>query len=689
MLAERSWNLALSLTLIVYAYMAWLSVGYYDLSALVMSWILIIISSLLAINSATRFNPRIRTALIYSALFVSMLLLISISLRYVASYYLEDEILIQTNAAYLFLHGEDPYLKINMLKLFSTSQVPLFNTPTLDGGYVYFLIYPGLSVLLFVPALLFHFNPSYVIIIFNFISIILLVYYYRKNNLKLQTPLIITYIMVSAFYIGFTIAGVSSIIWVTLLALAYVFREKPYISGIFLGLSVAYKQDPVIVVPFFLYFILKEYGGIHEAKFILASAASFLAVNLPFIIMNPGAWLISILSVANQNIIGVGSGPSILAFAGYYPIDPLYFSVLVMAMEIFLFFVYVRYYNALKYAFFAFPILVMLFNFRVLISYLMYWPFLIMLILPDIKISENMIRPLHINRAHFLAFSIVLIIITGGFAIPIHSQNGDIKIASINAYYDNISIPNVIDEMNISMVYEPGNGYPTTIPIYFRILTDSGLQNYNINGLLWHTNLYLHPGTNNLTIYPDNYFGLLPSNTSFVIIAYYGHMQTAYRSNGLYAVPKYPIPNPMLMYPEYSSSEPFPGWHATKGEGKLVYLASGFTFNSTEWFNLTSEQFQVSSDLENLTLQYNISGYGIYGYTISFGNFNYTVSSEYFSFNSNYTHLIVNNRMHAISFSNATRFAMEYKWPMQSAELSFFIGPDSGVTVKYEGAEYE
>ncbi|KAA8923111.1 glycosyltransferase family 87 protein [Thermoplasma sp.] len=689
MLQERSWNLALSVTLIVYAYMAWLSIGYYEISALVLVWILITLAGLIAINAATHFIPAVRSTLIYSALFVSILLMLTISVKYVANYYLEDEILIQNNAAYLFIHGQDPYIRSNMLKMFYSSQVPLFNTPMLQGGYVYYLIYPGLSVLLFVPPIVFHFNPDYVIAVFNFISIVLLIYYYRKRKLKLQTPLIITAILVSAFYLGFTVAGVSAIIWVTLLAMAYVFRDRPYVSGIFLGLSVAYKQDPVIVIPFFLYFIYKEYGGVHEIKFIAAMVSSFMIVNLPFILMGPLAWMSSILDVANQSIIGVGVGPSIISFAGFYHVSPLYFSLLILIIELFLLFLYVRYYNALKYAFFAFPVLIMLFNFRVLISYLMYWPFLIMIVLPDINIQENMLKPLRIRRSHFIALSLVLIVVTGGFVIPMHTSSASITINSINGGSDAISIPGVIDGINITMSYYPGNGYPASVPIYFRILTNSPMENYSVNGLLWHTNTYLHPGSNNISIYPDNSFDLLPSNTSFILIAYYGQMQASYRSHGLYDRPKYPVPDPMFAYPQYSRSEPFPRWYLSGNGSNLVYIADGFNISSSGWSNMTSSILVDSSALQNLTIEYNISGKGIYGYTISFSEFNYTVSSEPFAVNMNYTHLVVSRNQNMIEFAAAYQWALANHWPTTEVDMAFFTGPGSEMSVQYVGASYD
>ncbi|CAC11991.1 hypothetical membrane protein [Thermoplasma acidophilum] len=689
MLQERSWNLALSVTLIVYAYMAWLSIGYYEVSVLVLVWILVVIAGLLAINATTHIIPAARSALIYSALFVSMILMLAISLKYVSSYYLEDEILIQNNAAYLFVHGQDPYVRSNMLKMFYSSQVPLFNTPMLEGGYVYYLIYPGLSVLLFVPSILFHFNPDYMIAAFNFISIVLLIYYYRKKKLKLQTPLIITAIMVSAFYFGFTVAGVSAIIWVTLLAMAYIFRDRPYISGIMFGLSVAYKQDPAIVFPFLLYFIYKEYGGSHAMKFVVAIVISFFAVNLPFIVMGPMEWITSILSVANQNIIGVGVGPSIISFAGFYHVNPLYFSSVVLILELFLLFLYIRYYNALKYAFFAFPVIVMLFNFRVLISYLMYWPFLVMIVLPDINIQENMLKPLHVKKSHFIALSLVLIVVTGGFTIPLHSSSGSMAIKSIDASSDTISIPNIIDRINITISYEPGNGYPASIPAYFRILTDSAMENYSVNGLLWHANAYLHPGENNISIYPDNSFDLLPSNTSFILIAYYGQMQASYRSPGLYDQPEYPVPDPMFLYPEYSKSEPFPGWQARGNGVDIAYDAQGFNMSSAGWANLTSSIIAGTQDLQNLTLYYNISGSGVYGYVISFSVFNYTVSSDPFSVNLNYTYLIVNKDQGTIKLKDAYEVASEYKWPLNSIRITFFTGPASSIRVEYVGAAYD
>ncbi|WP_010917221.1 glycosyltransferase family 87 protein [Thermoplasma volcanium] len=684
----RSWDVALSITLIIYASVAWLSVGYDDLAALILVWIELFTAAFLLIQSVTSISVRTRGALIYFSILTSLLLLVTISVKYVSSSQLEDEILIQTNAAYLFLHGQDPYVKANMLKLFSVSTVPIFNTPALTGGYVYYLIYPGLSVLLFLPSVYFHFYPAYVIITFNFLSIILLIEYYRRQKMQLQVPLIITIVMVSAFYLGFTVAGVSSIIWVFFLAAAYVSRKNPYISGALFGLSAAYKQDPIIVLPFFIYFLYKEYGTLHAGKFVGLASASFLLVNLPFIIMGPYAWFTSVLGVATQKVIGVGFGPSILSFAGYINISPLYFIALLIAAELVLFYFYAKYYNALKWSFFAFPALVMLLNYRVLISYLIYWPFLIMLVLPDVNILENTIKPLRIKRKVFIAISIIIVLITAGFMVPVQANHSTMKINGIPEYGDNLSVPGYLDYMLVSINYEPGNGDNSTTPVYFRIFPDVGMQNYNINGLLWHTPVKLRPGHNIVPIYPDNYYDLLPSNVSFNIEAYYGKVSTFFHSSGIYASPKYPIDNPMLLYPSYDKASPFPGWTLYGKNYSFNYTSSGFLIRSEGWVYIESPVDILNPNISNFTLSYRISGYGVYGYSIDFSGFNYTVSSTKFEYNSNTTFFTISNNISLVNFTEARDVAYEYKWPMYSTTFVFFCGPNSYISVGDGNATY-
>ncbi|MGC8609129.1 MAG: glycosyltransferase family 87 protein, partial [Thermoplasmata archaeon] len=567
MIEKRSWSIALSVVLIVFSFASWLSVGYLNLGALILVWILLVLAGIAMINAAVPFSGKVQDIIVYSSIFISLLLIVFISKTFVSSYYGEDEIAIQKYAASIFLQGKDPYIKSNMIGLFNHYNVPLFETPMLTGGNVYYLLYPGLSVLLVIPSVLFRFSVDYVIVFFEFLALLLLIYYYKKNGMKLQSPLIMLVIMVFGFYIGFTVTGVTSIIWVFFLAAAYVFRKRPYIAGMFYGLSIGYKQNAIIIIPFLLYFLYKEYGRGNAIRFTFLAVVSFLAVNLPFIIMGPYAWLSSIISIGNQGIIGVSTGPSILSFAGFVNVSPVYFSVLVVIVTVFLLYVYIAYYESFKYAFFAFPIFIMLVNYRLMISYLMYWPYLVILIFPDLKRDMPKLKRVRINKTAFAVLAVVLIVVTSSFVITSSQSAQPLKIEDVGQYEDNISVPGMISAMNVSLYYSPTNGESYSLPVNFRIFLNEGLKNFNSNSLLWHADTNIIPGRNNVTIYPNNYFDILPDNVSFRIEAYYSSFSSYFNCAGAWVKPEYPIENPGMMYPSYIKDNPFPGWYFESESG--------------------------------------------------------------------------------------------------------------------------
>ncbi len=674
MMEKRSWSIALSLILIAYSFAAWLSIGYLDLWGLVLVWILLVTAGLILVNAAIPFSDRTRDFLIYFSIFISLLLVIAISKVYVTSNYEEDEIAIQKYAAILFLHGKDPYIKANMIGLYEHYRIPLFETPLLTGGNVYFLLYPGLAVLLVIPAVIFKFSVDYIIVFFNFLSILLLIYYYKKNDMKMKSPLIIVVIMVSAFYIGFAVAGVSSIIWVFFLAAAYVFRKKPYLAGMFYGLSLGYKQDAVIIIPFLIYFLYREYGKGNVIRFLSITILSFLAVNLPFIVMNPYAWLISVISIGNQNIIGVSTGPSILAFAGFVNIPPSYFTALLAVIAIFLLYVYIKYYDAFRYAFFAFPVLIMLVNYRLMISYMMYWPYLVILSLPDIGRMKITIKPLKINKKAFAVLSVVIIAISASFAVTSSEAPGHLEIEKVYGFSDKISVPGIISSMNISIYYDPPYGGNSSIPVNFRIFLSEGLKNFDSNSLLWHTDTYIVPGWNNITIYPDGYFDMLPANVSFRIEAYYSSLSGFLNCNAVWGMPVYPMENPEMMYPSYITSSPFPGWSFTSHDGNFSYIPDGIILNSGGYANLTTDINISELKQGNYRLLMNVSGTGNYGYYVAFGNQKYIVTPEKITTPAG---IFGEGSMTSVNFSEIGGIAEEYGWNMNDVSFGFFSGASS------------
>ena len=96
--------------------------------------------------------------------------------------------------------------------------------------------------------------------------------------------------------------------YVLLLVVAWLLREKRWRSALFLGLALASKQIAWFFVPFYLILIWRQHS-LREGVLRLTIAGSVaLAVNLPFIIWNPGAWLAGVLAPMADPMFPLGVG---------------------------------------------------------------------------------------------------------------------------------------------------------------------------------------------------------------------------------------------------------------------------------------------------------------------------------------------------------------------------------------------
>ena len=711
------------------AIVAWGFLGYTDLPAIVSIWILILLSAVYLIYAVALTKP---IPLVEKLPFVSFALSLWLFILISKMFYpaaIHDEITIDSYAAYLFLHHIDPYVSANMINVFNFFHFPLYYaTPLRAGGYVYYLIYPALSVYAFIPSVALGIPDYWIPLLFNVGTFLILVYYYRKRKFTATIPFIAVLVFVEAELVIGAVTGETDVIWVFFLALSYIFRKKPWMAGVFFGLSIAQKQIPVVIAPFLLYMIYIE-SGRDKRSFVtpvVAAATVFLALNAPFILMNPGAWFSSMLLSVGQPIIGVGFGFGILSFAGYAPVSSVIFSDLLVTSLAFLFVFYIRYYRSVKYAFFAFPIVIFLFNFRSLENYLIYWPLLTMLVLPDfIKDRESgdsenakpetskRRRPFLsgtsglLKKTNFTVFIMLVIILAGGVSTGyVNHENSayrsQLKINGITQFQDQIMVNSKITAMTVNLTYSPMDNSKSNIPVFFRIMPNGPL-NSNINALLWSAkNPYVRQGNNSLTIYPDFYSDMLPANTSFILEAYYGNI-TAYYKAVSPVSPANPLQDPFLLYPTTDEKAPFPGWNLTKSgnDGNIVYSSSHLSLGLRDsngtgqgWNSIsisTPVNFTYLAD-NNYTLSYSASGTngsyigrtgtilrfsGIlltfnagqekfwYGYNAS------AINKKYSSFNRINASVVTSNTV--LNFSTIREYLSTLGWGFSHAVLSYAV----------------
>ena len=98
------------------------------------------------------------------------------------------------------------------------------------------------------------------------------------------------------------------IFYTLLIVLVWLLRDKRWSSAIFLGLALASKQIAWFFIPFYIIMVLRHYG-LKECVYRIVIAGSIgVAINLPFILWNPHAWVAGIIAPVADPMFPVGVG---------------------------------------------------------------------------------------------------------------------------------------------------------------------------------------------------------------------------------------------------------------------------------------------------------------------------------------------------------------------------------------------
>ena len=250
---------------------------------------------------------------------------------HVRQYYTTDSAAFNQVAARLLLHGKNPYTA-TMASATHLLQHPANNwTYTVSGGYVDHVSYPAGSFLLQVPALALGFNHAVVdwMDIFAWIATGVLIFALVPASLRWIGCLLLSIPIFAAIF-G---SGGTDAAFLPFLVLA-VWRwdrfslGRPaglvrWMSPIALGLACSIKQTPWFCIPFLLLgvFIEARHAGRRPlwptVTYLAATVSVFLAVNLPFIVWQPGAWAQGTLLPFAQPLVADGQGLVTLVLHGF------------------------------------------------------------------------------------------------------------------------------------------------------------------------------------------------------------------------------------------------------------------------------------------------------------------------------------------------------------------------------------
>jgi uncharacterized membrane protein len=112
------------------------------------------------------------------------------------------------------------------------------------------------------------------------------------------------------------------ILYIVPLFAAWRWRERAARSAILLGLALATKQLAWFSAPFLLILIWRERGWRAAIGRLAGAAALFAAINAPFFVNNPSAWLAGVLAPQLDPMFPLGNGLIRLSLSGLLPLAP-------------------------------------------------------------------------------------------------------------------------------------------------------------------------------------------------------------------------------------------------------------------------------------------------------------------------------------------------------------------------------
>jgi uncharacterized membrane protein len=437
---------------------------------------------------------------------VTLILFFGISLLFLPdrTFFGTDEILIGYYSAYLFIHHLNPYnysLTSNVYSFYNLTYTKyLIGTPYTTGGFVTNLNYPSLFFLIEIPTVILNISPNYEILIFYLLTGVLM----YLNTDELTFLLFISIYLLNYNYLFYPLGGVDDIIWVFFVLLSMTVKNAR-LKGVLYGLAISYKQDPLIILPFYLLHLGKE-----RIKFLWFTGLTFLLINAYFIYLSPFLFLNDLLTPLKGGLIQIGYGIDVISITGLYYLYPVFFTIAPILILIVGLLANKRWYGVVYLSF--------LFFYRVLWNYLMYWP-----LFSYVDSFQNnkllLLNPKKVRRLLYALTILILLILGVYFHFNFLSYQNSIHMKVIKVFEKDDYIFAFL--INVSF-YGEGSVLP-----HFRILQDS--PTISANGLLWCSNstILKTGGSEIVYVYaPYHFLYININNTKIIEInAYYSNYQ--------------------------------------------------------------------------------------------------------------------------------------------------------------------
>jgi hypothetical protein len=294
-----------------------------------------------------------------------------------------DELAFDQYAGQLARHGINPYLR-SMAPSFSLFRVsPDGYSYDLAGHAITSLSYPALSFLIYVPLLLLGLSAQLAVglNVAAWGATVLLMFALLPSRIR-PVALVVGSVGV---YVSYAVGGITDVLYMPLLVVAayrwdrFGERRRSYLGPIALGLAMAVKQTPWLLLPFIVYALaIDEHAraGARAAvrratRYVCVVAVAFLVPNAYYILFSPSRWLYGIETPVASHLVPAGQGVVALSLflrLGGGSLNA--FSVAGATLGLLLLLLYAGTYPRLRPATFILPAIVLFFASRSYGSYL-------------------------------------------------------------------------------------------------------------------------------------------------------------------------------------------------------------------------------------------------------------------------------------------------------------------------------
>jgi len=274
-----------------------------------------------------------------------------------------DEIAFDQYASQLFfLHGINPYAH-SMGPALNLFQVPdVFHTYTLTGQEVTRLSYPAGSFLFYIPALLIGLRMQAAVVVdaLAWVASMFLAWRLLPDRGKWVVLPIATEII----YLGYAAGGVTDSLYLPFLMLAYWRWDRfgdptersvaRWIGPVMIGLAATIKQTPWFAIPFLVSGVAIESHMRGQdwrrigARYSAMAFAAFMALNLPFIAMDPIAWAKGVTTPVFAHMIPAGQGLIGLTMFEHFGGQLRFYSYASVLIVVVTFSLYLGWYKTMK-----------------------------------------------------------------------------------------------------------------------------------------------------------------------------------------------------------------------------------------------------------------------------------------------------------------------------------------------------